>query len=278
MAQPALRRDPASAWLALKIAVVCVYIFILTPILITAAVSFNGTERSVFPPQGFSMRWWGEAFDAKWMQPLAFSLKLGGLTALIATAAGLPLAFALVRHAFPGKRLVELLTVGPLILPTLVTGIALLQFLHLMRLDGLVGYWALLIGHVVICLPFTVRTVAIGLRAMPAGVEHAASSLGASPLRTLREVTLPLISGGVFAGIAFAFIHSFTDVNLSLFVARPGERPVTVAILSFLEFGFAPTLAAVSMITLVIPLALVAVLERFVRIGDFLHGERFGNA
>ena len=278
MSRPTPRREPASAWLALKIAVVCVYIFILTPILITAAVSFNGTERSVFPPQGFSMRWWGEAFDARWMQPLGFSLHLGALTALIATLAGLPLAFALVRHAFPGKRIVELLTVGPLILPTLVTGIALLQFLHLMRLDGLVGYWALLIGHVVICLPFTVRTVALGLRAMPASIEHAAASLGASPLRTLREVTLPLISGGVFAGIAFAFIHSFTDVNLSLFIAKPGERPVTVAILSFLEFGFAPTLAAVSMITLVIPLVLVAVLERFVRIGDFLYGERLGNA
>lgn len=261
------------SWLGLKASVALIYIFVLVPILITAAVSFNGSARSVFPPQGFSLRWWGEAFDARWIDPLLFSLKLGGSAAFVSTAVGIPLAFALTRHQFPGRRMVELLTIGPLILPTLVTGIALLQFVHLLALDGLVGFPALLIGHVIICLPFSVRTVAISLRGMPANIENAAASLGATPWRVLREVTIPVISGGVFAGIAFAFIHSFTDVNLSLFVAQPAQRPITVAILSFLEFGFAPTLAAVSMLTLVIPLALVAILERFVRIGDFLHGE-----
>ena len=262
-------------WLGLKIAVVLIYLFVLGPILITAAVSFNGSERSVFPPQGFTLHWWAQAFDERWMDPLQFSLKLGAITALVSTAVGMPLAFALVRHEFPGRRLIELLCVGPLILPTLVTGIALLQFLHVLALDAVVGFRALLIGHIVICLPFSVRTIAISLKAMPPSIELAAASLGAKPWQVLREVTLPVASAGVFAGIAFAFVHSFTDVNLSLFIARPGERPVTVAILNFLEFGFAPTLAAVSILTLVIPLILVAVLERFVRIGDFLYG---GNA
>jgi putative spermidine/putrescine transport system permease protein len=189
----------------------------------------------------------------------------------------MPLAFALARHEFPGRRLIELLCVGPLILPTLVTGIALLQFLHVLALDAVVGFRALLIGHIVICLPFSVRTIAISLKAMPPSIELAAASLGARPWQVLREVTLPVASAGVFAGVAFAFVHSFTDVNLSLFIARPGERPVTVAILNFLEFGFAPTLAAVSILTLVIPLILVAVLERFVRIGDFLYGSNARN-
>ena len=259
-------------WLGLKGVVALVFVFILGPILITAAVSFNGTERSVFPPQGFTLHWWAAAFDARWMDPLAFSLKLGAITSLVSTALGLPLAFALVRHQFPGKRAIELMTVGPLILPTLVTGIALLQFLHVLALDALMGFRALLIGHVVICLPFSVRMVAISLKGMPVSIELAAASLGATPSKVLREITLPVASSGVFAGIAFAFIHSFTDVNLSLFIARPGERPITVAIINFLEFGFAPTLAAVSILTLIIPLILVGVLERFVRIGNFLHG------
>jgi putative spermidine/putrescine transport system permease protein len=271
------RRAHDLSWLALKASVVLIYLFIIGPILITAVVSFNATNRSVFPPQGYTLRWWAEAFDARWMHPLAFSMELGACTALISTAIGLPLALALVRHEFRGKRVIEMMTVGPLILPTLVTGIALLQFLHLLALDALMGFWALLIGHVIICLPFAVRMVAISLKSMPASIELAAASLGAPPARVLREITLPVASGGVFAGIAFAFIHSFTDVNLSLFIARPAERPITVAILNFLEFGFAPTLAAVSIITLVIPLVLMAVLERFVRIGDFLHGERVGN-
>jgi putative spermidine/putrescine transport system permease protein len=87
-------------------------------------------------------------------------------------------------------------------------------------------------------------------------------------------VTLPLIKSGVVAGAVFAFIHSFTDVNLSLFLARPGQQPITVKILGFLEFGFAPTLAAVSVITLIVPLVLVGVVQYFSGLGDFIYSER----
>ena len=102
----------------------------------------------------------------------------------------------------------------------------------------------------------------------------AAASLGATRLATLRHVVLPLVKTGVIAGAVFAFIHSFTDVNLSVFLARPGEVPITVKILGFLEFGFAPTLAAVAVITLLLPLVLVTIVERVSGLGDFIYGER----
>lgn len=261
-------------WRTLTIVVVAIYVFILAPILITFAVSFNGTNRSYFPPQGLSLRWWGDAFAPQWTQPLLFSLELASWTALVATAVGVPLAFALHRYEFPGKNVIRAVALGPLILPTLVTGIALLQFLTIVGLGSWIGYGALLIGHVVICLPFSIRTVAISLQTIPTNVEAAAGSLGAPPLSVLRYVTLPLLMPGIFAGMAFAFIHSFTDVNLSLFIAKPGERPITVTILSFLDFGFAPTLAALSIISLIIPLVLVAILGRFVGIGNFLFQEQ----
>ena len=210
----------------------------LGPILITASVAFNHDNRSYFPPRGFSLQWWSAAFGPQWSQPLLFSLELATLTALISAAAGVPLAFAFQRHEFPGKALVRAITLGPLILPSLVTGIALLQFLSLIGLGRWMGFWALLIGHVVICLPFCVRTVAISLAAMPANLESAAVSLGATPFAVLRHVVMPLAAPGVLAGMIFAFVHSFDDVNLSLFLARPGERPLTVAILGVLEFGF----------------------------------------
>ncbi len=261
-------------WTLLRVTVAAIYLFILGPIAITAAVSFNATNRSFFPPRGFSLRWWGEAFSPQWVQPLLFSLELATLTAIIATLVGVPLAFAFQRYEFPGKTLIRTITLGPLILPTLVTGIALLQFLTVIGLGRWLGYWALLIGHVIICLPFSVRTIAISLQAMPGSVEQAATNLGAGPLAVLRYVTFPLIMPGVFAGMAFAFIHSFTDINMSLFIARPGQRPVTVAIMSFLDFGFAPTLAALSILSLLIPLVLVALLGRFVGIGSFLYQEQ----
>jgi putative spermidine/putrescine transport system permease protein len=264
----------AGPWALLRAVVATVYVFILGPILITAAVSFNESNRSFFPPRGFSLKWWGEAFAPQWVQPLMFSLELATLTAVVATAIGVPLAFAFQRYDFPGKTIIRTITLGPLILPTLVTGIALLQFLTVIGLGRWLGYWALLIGHVIICLPFSVRTIAISLQAMPGSVEQAAASLGAGPLAVLRHVTFPIIVPGIFAGMAFAFIHSFTDINMSLFIAKPGQRPVTVAIMSFLDFGFAPTLAALSILSLLIPLVLVALLGRFVGIGNFLYQEQ----
>lgn len=261
-------------WAGLRLAVILIYAFSLGPILITAAVSFNSGNRSYFPPRGFSFRWWERAFTPEWLDPLWFSIKLGSLTALFATALALPMAFALHRYRFRGRDALVAMTLGPLMLPSLVTGVGLLQLFELMGLRQYVGFAALLVGHVVICMPFAVRTVAISLSTLPPNVELAAASLGATRLATLRHVVLPLVKTGVIAGAVFAFIHSFTDVNLSVFLARPGEVPITVKILGFLEFGFAPTLAAVAVITLLLPLVLVTIVERVSGLGDFIYGER----
>ena len=261
-------------WAGLRAVVVFVYVFMLGPILITAAVSFNESNRSQFPPSGFSLQWWQRALAPEWVDPIIFSFKLGALTALISTLLALPLAFALARHRFRGREALVALTLGPLMLPALVTGVGLLQLFQYAGLRDYIGFTALLVGHVVICLPFAVRTVAISLHTLPPNVELAAASLGAPRWLALRYVVFPLIKNGIVAGAVFAFVHSFTDVNLSLFLVRPGEQPITVKILGFLEYGFAPTLAAVSVITLILPLILVAIVEKVSGLGDFIYGER----
>src|SRR5260221_2904479 len=263
-----------SLWAMLRLIVMGVYVFMLGPILITAAVSFNASTGSKFPPRGFSLQWWQRAFSPEWIDPLVFSFKLGSLAAVISTLLALPLAFALVRYRFRGRAAIAALTLGPLMLPALVTGVRLLQLFQYAGLRDYIGFRALLVGHVVICLPFAVRTVAISLHTLPPNLELAAASLGASRIRTLWHVVLPLIKTGIVAGAVFAFVHSFTDVNLSLFLVRPGEQPITVKILGFLEYGFAPTLAAVSVITLLLPLILVAIVERVRGLGDFIYGSR----
>ncbi|HVY16338.1 MAG TPA: ABC transporter permease [Rhodopila sp.] len=259
-------------WHALCAVAAAVYLFIFAPIVVTASVSFNAGNLSRFPPVGFSLRWWREALDPRWLQPLTFSLELAAISAIIATLLGLLLAFGLVRHRFPGRDLVATLSLGPLALPALVTGIALLQILNMAGIDALYGFPALVIGHVVICLPFTVRTAAISLQAMPARVEQAAYSLGATPIEVLLRVTLPLIKSGVFAGTVFAFIQSFTDYSVSLFLTKPGASTISVTILGFLDYGFTPTLASVAVITLIVPLALIAIVQHYFRVGDFIYG------
>ena len=266
-------RATAAPWALLRTFVIFVYAFSLGPILITAAVSFNGSNRSFFPPRGFSFRWWERALAPEWLDPLLFSLKLGALAAVASTLLALPLAFALHRYRFRGQQALLALTLGPLMMPTLVTGVGLLQLFQSLGWREYLGFTGRLIGHVVICMPFAVRTVSVSLHTVPPNVELAAASLGATGFATLRHVVFPLIKTGVIAGAVFAFIHSFTDVNLSIFLARPGQTPVTVKILGFLEFGFAPTLAAVSVITLLLPLVLVAVVERISGLGDFIYGE-----
>ena len=272
----ARRGETSVAWALLCVVVAFVYIFSLGPILITAAVSFNETNRSLFPPRGWSIRWWERALDPEWLEPLWFSVKLGTITAFLSTVLALPLAFALQRYRFPGREALIALALGPLMLPALVTGVGLLQMFQYFGWREHIGFGALVVGHLVICVPFAVRTVSISLQTLPPNVELAAASLGATRGQVLRHVVFPLIKSGLVAGAVFAFIHSFTDVNLSLFLASPGEQPITVKILAFLEFGFAPTLAAVSVITLIVPLVLVAIVERVTGLGDFLYGERRG--
>lgn len=271
-------RPPAShnqwPWCALKAVVALVYAFMLGPILITASVSFNEGTRSRFPPEGFSTRWWAEAMSPVWLDPLLFSLQLATLAALASTVLALPLAFGIARHKFPGRDALVLLTLGPLMLPALVTGVGLLQMFHLLGLGQYLGFTSLVASHVVICMPFCVRTIVISLHAMPATLDLAAMSLGATPIAVYRRIIFPLIKNGLIAGLVFAFVHSFTDVNISLFLTRPGEQPITVKIIGFLEFGFSPTLAAVSIITLIIPVLLVGVVQRVSGLGDFVYGGR----
>lgn len=265
-----MRRVSASR-LTLWCVVALIYAFMQVPILITATVSFNQTDRSYFPPRGFSLHWWAAAFAPQWTQPFVFSLELATISAVATAILGLPLALALRRPRFAGRGVLQGLTMGPLVLPSLVTGIALLQALTLADASGLIGLPALVIGHVIICLPFMVRTLSVSLEGIPTNAEIAAASLGASPLAVLREITLPLVRPGAGAGMIFAFISSFDDINLALFVARPGEQPLTVQIMQFLEYGFSPTLAALAILSLLVPLVLVAVFGRMVGIGNFIY-------
>ena len=175
--------------------------------------------------------------------------------------------------AFLGARTLLTLSLGPLFLPALVTSIGLLQFLHVAGLGNYLGFWALIVGHVVISLPFTVRTIAISLQTMPPNLELAAASLGAQPWRVLLEVVFPIVKTGIIAGAAFAFINSFVDINISLFITTPGEQPITIKLLNSIVYGFPPTLAAVSIISLLVPLALVIVIERVAGLRDFIYAE-----
>lgn len=258
-----MKRGPhTSAWMALLILVSAIYLLLYAPIIVTAIASFNDAPHSTFPPHDMSIRWWREAFSAKWLNPMWFSVKLAFLAAIGSTILGLPIAIAITRYRFAGRNLITAITLGPLMIPTIATGLGILQLFTFSGFSQMLGFPALMCAHVVICLPFTVRAIAASINGLPPSLELAAASLGASPWKVNQTIFLPMIRNGLTGGFLFAFVQSFTDVNTSLFLSKPAEVPVTLRILGELEFGFPPVVAAVGVLTILVPLAAIALLER----------------
>jgi putative spermidine/putrescine transport system permease protein len=242
--------------------VAIIYIYMFLPIAVVVLTSLNPEQLLTLPPRGVSLRWYVAALTPEWLEPFRTSLVLATVTALAATLLGTPAAFALVRHRFSGRDVMNALLLSPLSLPAIVSGVAILQFLSLVGLRSLIGFPALLLAHAALTTPYAIRTIAISLYGFDRSLEQAAMNLGATPARTFWHVTLPLIKPGLFAGMVFAFIVSFNNVPVSLFLVRPGMITLPIRILNYLEFRFDPSLAAVNMLSLLVILVIVAVTER----------------
>ncbi len=249
-----------------------IYAYMFLPIVVVVLTSLNPGQYLQLPPRGFSLRWYAAALSPDWLEPFRVSLMLALLTSAVATALGLPAAFALVRHRFYGRDAINALLLSPISLPAIVSGVAILQFLSLAGLHSLIGFNALLLAHTAITVPYAIRTIAISLHGFDRSLEQAAANLGATPWRTLRHVTLPLIKPGLFAGMVFAFIVSFNNVPVSLFLVRPGMITLPIRILNYLEYRFDPSLAAVNMLSLVVILIIVAAAERAAGFTKFVYG------
>ena len=175
-------------------------------------------------------------------------------------ALGLSAVLGLHRHAFTGSRLFRGFLMSPLVLPTIVTGVALLQFYYLIDLDApLTG---LLIGHVLITIPYVVRTVGAGLVGLDPAIEEAANSLGAGSLRTLLRVVLPAIAPSIVAALIFVFITSFDQATVSIFLAGPDMMPLPVRIYTYIDFAVDPMVASVSTLLILFAFLLIAALQK----------------
>jgi putative spermidine/putrescine transport system permease protein len=149
---------------------------------------------------------------------------------------------------------------SPLVLPTIVTGVALLQFYYLIDMaEALPG---LLIGHVLITIPYVIRTVGAGLAGLDPAIEEVSSSLGAGAMRTLLKVTIPAIAPSIMAAMIFVFITSFDEATVSIFLAAPDLMPLPVRIYSYIDFAVDPMVAAVSTLLIVFAFGIIALLQR----------------
>ncbi len=238
-----------------------VVLFLLGPLVAIIGGSVTETPYVAFPPQGFTLRWYQLLLHRQdFLDSFINSVLIALLCTLVATGLGVLAAVGLHRRAFMGRPAMQAFLMSPLILPTIVTGVALLQFYYLIALDA--PFAGLVIGHVVITTPYVVRTVGAGLVRMNPAIEEAAESLGARATRVLLRVTLPAIAPSILAAVIFVFITSFDQATVSIFLSGPGLMPLPVRILNYIEFAVDPMVAAVSTLLIVFAFALVALLQR----------------
>jgi putative spermidine/putrescine transport system permease protein len=246
-----------------------VYAFLLAPLIVVVLASFNSADYLSFPPRGLSLRWYRALWDSEvWGDSFRLSMLLTAVVTPLSLFIGTLTAYALARYSFPGKGLVATLVMGPLVMPQIVLGIALLNYFSLLGLiDSRAG---LMLGHLVVTLPFTVRLVSISVHNLDPALERAAQNLGATPLQTFWRVTLPLLRPGIVAGAIFAAIISFGELAVTLLIAGARTTTLPLRIFNYTEYNFDPTINAVSTIFVVLALVLIIALDRLiglVRIG-----------
>ena len=235
------RRMPP--WLSAYVALVLLYL--IFPILVIVPLSFSSALYLSFPPPGWSLQWYRNFFSrTDWLDAAWLSIWVGTVVMLLATALGTPAALGLVRGRFWGKRAINGFILSPLIAPAIIVAIGIYFFYA--RL-GLVGNpLGLVLAHTALAVPFVVINVSATLYGFDVRLEQAALSLGATPWRAFWQVVLPIIRPGVLAGAVFAFISSFDELIVALFVS--GSTAVTLPrkMWQSIRFEIDPTIAAVS--------------------------------
>lgn len=244
-----------------RILVALLYLFLLGPLLIVLIISFDPNNYLSFPPQSLSFRWYLELLDNQaFVRGFRVSLILASVTTIITTLLSVPAAVAVSRYRFRGTGFFVTFFTMPLMIPAIVLGLGLLLVLSPLRLTA--TYPGLIVAHIIVTLPFVVRTVATNLMTLAPEYEEAALSLGATPWRTFWRVTLPLIRPGVIAGAAIAFLVSFDEVVLTLFLVGPRLTTLPVEVFHYVEYRTDPQVAALSVVIVAISLAGVMLIER----------------
>lgn len=238
-------------------------IFLVLPLVIIIAASFTETNYVSFPPQGFTLKWY-EALATKteFLGSFVDSIIIGAITMMGAALIGIPTAFGLRLGSTRSQAILRTFVMAPLTLPAIVTGIALLQLYYTTNLDTPV--LGIIIGHILITVPFFVRTLGAGLEAVDPFMAEAAASLGATRYRILWRILLPSVAPSIFAGMAFVFITSFDEVTMSIFFSDATFMPLPIRIYSYIEFSIDPMIAALSTVLILLAFLVVMGLQKFV--------------
>jgi putative spermidine/putrescine transport system permease protein len=241
------------------------------PLLLTLYLSVFDEKLILFPPHAYTLAWY-PAIPATFGAPIWTSLRLGIAAVVGSLLLGVPAGIGLSRHRFRGRSLIGTMLLAPITVPGIALGLAV--YIVLVNIDITAGsaltgsLTGLVLAHVMIATPWVVRLCLASLATHDRTAEEAASSLGANQLKVIWRITLPAMRPGIVAGALFAFVISFENLELALFLTSPGVTTLPVAVLQYLEYHIDPMVAAVAVAQTVGIAVLLLVLDRFVRLGQ----------
>jgi putative spermidine/putrescine transport system permease protein len=246
---------------ALKIMALVMFLFLLAPLIVVVPISFSGDSYMMFPPSSWSIKWYGAIFrDGKMTSAFWTSLLLAATVTAFSLVISLPAAYALVRGKPRGAELLSSLFTAPLLLPTIVLGLAIL--IVFANYGLLATFRGLVAAHLVVTLPYAVRVLSTALATLPIAAEEAAATLGASPLTVFCRITLPTMRSGIIGATALCFLVSFDEVVISLFMTGPRISTLPVAMYHHVEQQADPLVASLSVLLVVFTLVVVLVVDR----------------
>lgn len=274
MALPSYATPLDRVWyVAFRVICCLVFAFLFIPILVIIPLSFNSEPYFTYPMLGFSLRWYEEFFTSpQWLLGLTNSIIVGVFATLVATILGTFAALGLNRAEYPGKSSILAVLISPIIVPIVITAAGMFYFYAKI---GLIGSLAgLIFAHATIGVPFVVITVSATLAGFDHNLVRAGASLGADPIRVFFRVTLPLILPGVIAGALFAFITSWDELVIAIFLTGTEEHTLPRRMWSGIRELLSPTIMAVATMLILISVGLMIVMELLRRRSERLRGIR----
>ena len=259
------RRHRQLRWSRIALGLVCapIFLFLMLPLVVVFPLSLSSAPYLQFPPPGFSLRWYESYFgDPVWIDATIRSLMIAATTTLGSLLVGIPLAFSLVRGRYLGRMLLDRLAIAPMIVPTIIISVAVYGIFAKLRLIG--AWYGIALAHTILALPFVVIVLGAGLRGLDESLEQAALGLGASRWQAVRHVTLPEIRPSIVTAAVLAFITSFDELVVAMFLAG-SQMTLPKKMFDNIRMEIDPTIAAVSVLQILVITAGLLIAQRFGR-------------
>jgi putative spermidine/putrescine transport system permease protein len=264
-------RGETVAYYALRIFVAVVLLFLISPILAVMPLSFNSESFFTYPMPGYSLKWYEDFFfNPRWTGAVKMSFLVAIATTILATALGTLAALGLARANFPSKSTIMAILISPMIVPVIISAVGMFKFYAQLNLAGTrIG---IILAHTALATPFVVITVTATLSSFDKTLMRAGASCGAPPHTVFFKVVMPLILPGMISGALFAFVTSFDEVVVVLFLASPEDRTLPLQMFSGIREMISPTITAAATVLVLISTALLITVEMLRRRSERLRG------